>query len=254
MRLFPLIRWSARTAAGLLLAALVVAGPAVAKNPKPAVVPVDEKAYGRTYAEWSARHWQWLFSLPVDKHPLFDTADCGEGQTGPVWFLGGTFASTEIVPGVVVGQVTRECTIPAGKALFFPLVDVETSTIEGNGETEEELRAQAGFFADFINPDSLFCEIDGVAVPNLADFRVQSPLFTFGPLPADNILASFGYDAPKGATSLSVSDGVFVMVEPLPVGKHTIHFGGELDLSPIGGSVFKQDITYHITVGGPKKK
>ena len=35
------------------------------------------------------------------------------GQSGPVWFLAGTFGST----------VTRTVTIPAGKTLFFPILN-----------------------------------------------------------------------------------------------------------------------------------
>jgi len=249
MRLAPVIRWSARSAAGLLLAALVVV-PASAGGGKDVaqVVPPDANPYGHSYAEWSALHWQWLYSMPVDKNPVFDTADCSEGQSGKVWFLGGTFALTVVEPGVNLGLVDRDCTIPAGTALFFPLVDNETSTIEGNGTTEAELRDLVGFFSDFIDPDSLFCQIDGKSVQNLTTYRVQSPLFTFGPLPDNNVLQSFGVDAPEGSTSPAVSDGVFVMLKPLSVGTHLLHYGGTLDLSSIGGPVFIQDVTYHITV------
>jgi hypothetical protein len=85
-------------------------------------------------------------------------------------------------------------------------------------------------------------------VTNLADYEFESPLFTFGPLPENNVLAAQGYDAPAGSTSPSVSDGVFAMIKALPVGTHTIHFTSTLDASPIGGPVFLQDITYHVTV------
>ena len=67
-------------------------------------------------------------------------------------------------------------------------------------------------------------------------------------MPDNNVLQSFGVDAPAGSTSPAVSDGVFVMLKPLSVGKHTLHYGGTLDLSSIGGPVFIQDVTYHITV------
>src|SRR5215831_19135202 len=79
-----------------------------ASNPNPGVLPVQSRPYGFTYGEWSARWWQWLFLLPLDNSPLFGTADCSVGQSGPVWFLGG---SPSPRPG---------CTVPAGKALFFP--------------------------------------------------------------------------------------------------------------------------------------
>ena len=217
----------------------------------PYVIPPKNKVIRKIYEQLSAQHWKWLFSFPADAHPLADSADCSAGQSGLVWFLGGTFASIEIEPGVILGQATRECTIPSHVFLFFPIVDVECSTIEGNGETEAELRECAEFFADFIDPDSLSCTVDGKPVKNLANYRVQSPLFTFGPLPENNVLEASGIDAPAGSTSDSVSDGVFVLLTPLPRGHHTIKFTGLFDLSDIGGPIFIQDITYNLRVVSP---
>ncbi len=212
------------------------------------VAPVNSKPHGASYAEWSAAHWQWLFSLPIDAHPLADTADCSAGQTGNVWFIGGSFFSTEIVPGVFLADVERTCTIPSGTALFFPLVSIEASNVEGNGETEEELRDFATFLTDFTDTSSLVLEINGQPVSDLESLRAESPLFTFGPLPANNVLEASGYDAPEGTTGLSVSDGYWAMLKPLPVGTHTLHFGGAVDLTSIGGPIFIQDIEYTITV------
>jgi hypothetical protein len=102
--------------------------------------------------------------------------------------------------------------------------------------------------AAFIDPGSLSLEIDGQPVTSLADYAAESPLFNFGPLPDDNVLEAQGYDAPQGVSTASVSDGYFAMVKALPVGTHTIHFTGTLDASSIGGPIFIQDITYHLTV------
>jgi hypothetical protein len=212
------------------------------------VYPVGSSPYGLSYGEWSARHWEWFYSLPVDANPLFDTADGATGQSGRVWFLGGTFAPSEIAPNIFAGVADRAIEVPAGTSLFFPLVDAEASTLEGNGQTEAELAAAAEFFADLVDPDRLTLEIDGEPVSNLPDHRFDSPLFTFGPLPDNNVLEAQGYDAPAGATTPSVSDGYFAMVKPLPVGEHTIHFTSTLDASSVGGPIFLQDITYHITV------
>lgn len=212
------------------------------------IYPVGSSPHGASYAEWSARHWQWLYSLPVDAHPLFDTADASAGQSGHVWFLGGTYAASETLPNVFVGLEDRSITIPSGTALFFPLSDVEVSTLEGNGDNVAELAATAKMFAGFIDPKDLTLEIDGKPVTHLADYAVESGPFIFGPLPPNNVLAAQGYDAPAGSTTQSVSDGYFTMVKELPVGTHTIHYTSVLDASPIGGPIFLQDITYRITV------
>jgi hypothetical protein len=220
---------------------------------QPQALPPQSHPHGISYGDWSARWWQWCYSLPVDQHPLFDTADCSAGQSGPVWFLGGTFTVIDENPDdpLVEGIAERDCTIPVGTSLFFPILNVECSTIEGNGETEAELRDCAVLNADHIVPGSLVCTIDGVAVQNLSTFRVESPLFEIGPLPDNNILESFGLDAPEGSTSPAVGDGVYVMIPPLPVGKHTLHFEGAAVYTTAADGfdlMFILDITYHITV------
>src|SRR5262249_11776095 len=52
-------------------------------NANPGVFTPNSSPYGKTYGEWSAAFWQWEFSLPVDHHPLFDTAPASTGQSGP---------------------------------------------------------------------------------------------------------------------------------------------------------------------------
>jgi hypothetical protein len=211
-------------------------------TPNPGVLPPQSHPFGKTYGEWEAAFWQWTFSLPADHHPLTDTAPASTGQTGHVWFLGGTFAPTVGPGGEFIGQVTRDATIPAGTALFFPILNVESSTLEGNGTTFAELSASSKSLADFIVPSSLFVKIDGQSLQGLSSFRAQSPLFTFGPLPDNNLLG-----APAGSTSLSVADGYHIMLAPLSVGPHTLEFGGKLVAPPLN-LTFIQDITYHITV------
>lgn len=209
----------------------------------------SETLYGKTYGEWSAEHWKWVFSMPTNQHPLFDTADASAGQSGDVWFLGGTFTTTANLDGTkVVGEATRSITIPSGKALFFPIVNAEGSTIEGNGATDAALRDVA---ESFINGHAkgLSCVIDGRPVKDLDRHLVESPLFTFGPLPANNNV--LGNPAFAGQSSAAVSSGYFVMVAPLSTGTHTIHFTGKLVFTQEKDGfdfTFAVDITYHVTV------
>jgi hypothetical protein len=229
-----------KTATFLAVMALSVALTAVARPPagkgnqgNPGIAPPQSSSHGMSYADWSAEWWKWAVSMPMDHHPLAETADVSEGQAGSVWFLGGSFVTAEVV---------RNCTIPTGKALFFPVLNTECSTIEPEpftGETEAELRACAKGWVDGAIG---FCTIDGVPVQNLGQYRVQSPLFTFGPLPEDNVLF---IDVPPGTTGQSVSDGIWLMVAPLSVGQHTIDFGGTFS------SGFTFHITYNLTVAPP---
>ena len=145
-----------------------------------------------------------------------------------------------VLEGGAIGVATRTATIPKGKFLFFPILNVEVSDIEGNGNTEGELRAFANSTADFIDPANLYLKVDGQSVSDLSPYRVQSPLFKVGPLPVNNLLG-----APKKTKGHSVSDGYYIMLNPLPVGDHTIDFGGHADF---GGFNFMLTIKYNLTV------
>jgi hypothetical protein len=208
-------------------------------------MPPQSRPAGRSYDEWSAAWWQWAYSLPFDHHPLTDTADCSAGQTGNVWFLGAAIIPTENPPGTFFVQRDRTCVVPAGTFLFVPAINSEAATLEGNGSTEQELRDVVTSLQNLASDMSV--SIDGVPVASLDSYRVgpDAPAFIYGPLPANNVPQNLGYNAPAGATSLSVGDGVYVMVRPLTPGQHTIHFAGAVDAFN-----FTVDVTYHIQVVG----
>ncbi len=224
----------------LLVLVTLVAGSSTAlaqPSVNPGVIQPNAHYRGLTYGEWGARWWQTAFSIPVvdDDHPLISGEAFG-GEDG-VLFLSG-----------VGGGAPIEITIPAGPALFFPVVNAECSVIEPDpfhGDDEEELRTCANEHID--KTSGRFAVIDGVPVENLDAYRVESPLFEFGPLPEDNLLQFFGVDAPAGATSPSVDAGVYLLLAPLSVGTHVIHFGVTFD-----EFFFSIDTTYIITVV-PKK-
>ena len=181
--------------------------------------------------------------MPADSHPLTNTADVSAGQSGQVWFLGGTFAPTTDLNGNLIGVADRKVSIPAGKALFFPIIDAEQSLAEG-GANETDCRATAKFFAD--HAVGVFCTVDGTPVDGLSAYRTDSPFFSFGPLPENNLLG-----LPEGTTSSAVSDGYFVMLSPLSTGNHVIHFGGTFVFTIENDGFdfsFNLDITYRITV------
>jgi hypothetical protein len=129
---------------GIILAVTAMATPgAFARNDIPRILPPSPHSYyGMTYGEWSAKWWAWNNSMPVDQHPLFDTADCSARQLGTVWFLGGTSTATDR-NGETVWSADRVCNVPRGTALFFPVINSEAATLEGDGEGDEALRAQA---------------------------------------------------------------------------------------------------------------
>jgi hypothetical protein len=216
-----------------------------------AVFPPDSAPYGKTSGQWAAEKWNWLYSLPIDRNPLFDTADLSAGQSGDVWFLGSTYRTTTNA-GAVWGRAVRTGTIPEGKALFVPLIDKESATAEGNGTNYGQLFANSQFLID--HATNLSFTIDGEPVLNIEHYRAQSPVFTWGPLPTNNVFSD-AVNFPAGTTSQSVADGYYVMLRPLPVGTHTLHFTGGITTSVANGdpadSDYELDITYNLTVTPP---
>ena len=181
----------------------------------------------------------------MSANPLFDEtgALCGRGQSGKVWFLAGVFNAS--------GTAVRdECEIPAGKALFVPILNGECSNVEGNGSSEAEWRACAA--AQMALATDLSADIDGTPIRHVAQYRVQSPRAFGLRLPDNNILQLFGFDAPAGqcfpigsscVPYRSVADGYYLLLSPPRAGAHTIHVHGAI---PAFG--FTLDVTYHLKV------
>lgn len=196
------------------------------------VVPRNLNKYGNNYGEWSARWWQWALSVPAAVNPVADTtgANCHRGQTGPVWFLAGTFGTTE----------TRSCTVPAGKALFFPILNAISGQGVGDctGPSDcNPIALRKGAAVAENNPVTLEAHIDGVAVANPKTFRVTSPVFEFFAPAA----AVFGI--PEGLHGPDVADGYWLLLDPLPKGTHTIHIKGTNS-----DSSFTTEVTYTLTM------
>jgi hypothetical protein len=212
------------------------------------VIPPSEKPFDKSYSQWSAAWWQWMFSLPVTANPQFDTADCSAGQHGQVWFLAGTFSS---------GAISRKCTVPASKALFFPVANAWAdntgcagSACPPTSNSASQLAAIAKSIQD--SAIGLSCTIDGRPVHGLSNqsaYRVTANFSYTLPNDPNNVINYFvlnfcgaalpGCYASGGTVSPAATDGVWVMLAPLEAGKHTIHFTAA---SP------GLDITSHLTV------
>jgi hypothetical protein len=128
------------------------------------------------------------------------------GRTGP-YDLAGTFGS---------GTVERTCTVPAGRALFFPIVNAFFAA-----EPPERENAAAA-----LTDASGTAEIDGTIVQNLSKESkyfvnpLTSPLFDLT-LPENNV-----FGAPAGTYSAAAAGGIYLMLAPLSPGEHEIHFEG----------------------------
>jgi hypothetical protein len=198
-------------------------------NASLAVFPINSNPYGMSYAQWSARWWQWVLSIPAATNPALadGDVDCAAYQSGLVWYLAGTFA----------GPAERRCSIPAGKALFFPVLAAAFGAGFGdcNGPADCDVKLLRDGAASWMdNPQLLSASLDGDDLPNLPGYRVQSPVFGIV-VPDDGLVA-------PGPHTPDVSDGYWLMMRPLTPGNHTLTF------KAITNFGFAVDVTYHLTI------
>lgn len=245
MKAFRKARWFG---AAVVVLALVIASPALGagnSQVNPGVIPPQASFRGASYGEWSAKWWYWAFALPFDGHPLNDLTgkDAATGQSGNVWFLGGLWWPNDSTPPA--GPVTRQITVPAGTALFFPIVNGENNFVEVPSATTIEELWDTQAWLDAYGDQNLYATIDGRPLHNLTAYRAPAPVF-YVCLPEDNALQAWGIDFTSGCIDPVVADGFFLMVQPLSVGKHQITFG----VKDVGWTL---DIIYDITVVPGKK-
>jgi hypothetical protein len=191
------------------------------------------------FANLSAEWWQWALSIPTSVNPQKDTTgdNAVVGQRGPIWFLAGVFGGS-------TGTVTRTCSVPQGTALFFPVINqinFNTPNVCGQGSGNlpvSDMRAASAAFID--GATNLSVTVDGIAIKKR---RVQSRVFAIA-LPKDNVFVPLCAQLGAGGVfSPAVDDGFYVLLDPLSVGHHTLHFHAE---NPSQG--FTQDVIYNLTV------
>ena len=198
----------------------------------PGLIPVNTKPYGHTYAEWSERFWQFALSIPADRNPFLGRGNCAYQQSGPVWFM----------MGPISGEI--HCTVPAGKALFFPVIGTESdfpcpdsSFAPAPGQSLDDFLAQASR-AIIDQVSHVSADVDGVSLGELSQQRITSPLFY---VTGDLSLTAELDPCLTGSPQAAVSDGYWLMLHPLSVGEHLIH-----STVVFGGTTF--NVFAHITV------
>jgi len=161
-------------------------------------------------------------------------------QQGRVWFVAGSLSSTPFI---------RTFTVPAGKALFFPIVNVfavEDGIGAGgvfvfpppNHPVPHPVQTAQGIVSSIMaTATGLSCEVDGIPIQiNAANLEQSTPFSTF--LPENNIVG-----VPAGVYFPAVDSGYYVLLAPLSSGFHTIHFKGT-----IGFFNLSLEVTDYITV------
>jgi hypothetical protein len=167
-------------------------------------------------------------TLPSD---AYTPEKCALNQEGPVWFLADQLG----------GREERTCTIPAGKAIFVPLLVGVCDYSLPDVKSDEDLRRCAMEGNEY---GVIEATVDGVKLKSLEKYRTQSGFFNMT-IPEDNIYNS------RAGTFRALTDGFFVFLEPLPHGKHDVHLKVSV-LNPIEQQYnYNADWTYHLIIAKP---
>jgi hypothetical protein len=223
----------------------------------PTVLPSSSKPYGMDYGGWGASWWQWVVLSRPDNHVLYDTtgerAYNNQPVASQVFFLGGSYA----------GPVTRNVTVAPGKAFFFPIFnwvlsypeDIPAGTPDPLKFITDTLNSAFSIPGDYFNDSAglVVTVKSGAVTTNVVDpaninaYRGQSQPYSLYFAPdsftvLNDISPITGLPYAAGLHYPSVSDGYWVMLAPLELGKHQIH----ILASGIYGNY--QDVTYNLTI------
>ena len=180
---------------------------------------------GQSMAEWAKDWWRWWMPIPANVNPaLDDGTHCGINQEGPVWFIGGPITPT----------FARTCAIPHGKAILSPITSFINDYPCPNpafqpaaGQTLEDFLA-AGI-ADAVSQTSGQAILDGKPFKAA---RVSTTLFGFSGAAS---LSAFD-SCVTGSPQVGVSDGYFIVIEPLPRGDHVLQITSNGPFGPSSGT------------------
>jgi hypothetical protein len=230
------------SALGLATFCIALAGMASASDEGIDIASSKSTPAGQTYGHWAAEWWQWRLGIPEAKSPVNDTTGqyCTQRQVGDVWFLAGSNSDS--------GPIVRNCEIPAGKSLYFPLINGGYAAYLSDPpetRTEQFMRDAARC----TEPAQISLQIDGSKIPKerltfTGPSGSQSPLFNVQ-LTADNVFGADQSVIPELLLSPTAEQGYYVFLYPLRPGTHTLAWTA----SGCHPGAF-QDITYHLTVVG----
>jgi hypothetical protein len=217
MKTFPPLLGSALLLLGLALAAPVHAAPSL--------VPPTETYAGKTHSQWLDSWFTWMFSIPggAQDFPFMDPtgANSGANQSGPVFFFAKSWLGVKGNP-----SEQRSATVPEGTALFLPFNGyyIDPNPDRDPATITAENRAALNDWGTQV----FKLVVDGQEIPT--DSSLTSPIlhassvYTLS-IPANAAARSpdVGYGNLPEAVYPFQSYEWFVLLKPLPVGRHVVH-------------------------------
>jgi hypothetical protein len=182
----------------------------------------NSKIYEKTYGEWTVEWWKWALSTPNPINPVLDLKGKFANINQPlsnVWFLAGKFGDEKRI------YPHREVTIPRTNSILFPILTCEANSLEyPHLETYQALIEHV--LKDMNTVVKKECYIDG---EKIIPQRVRaSPIIFPIDIPELNAVGVKG-----GGSTFATSDGYWIFLKSLTVGKHVIEFEGSCELGKL---------------------
>jgi len=197
-------------------------------NPNPGIIPPQAAYAGKTQGEWLQAWWNWIYGTK-DYVQMYDgtgeLADVNGNGDGPVFFLVKSWAGE---------PQERHITVPAGKAIYVPVMGYYMDSASGITDPEA---LKAADLATIPDAHGLAVTIDGRPVKDIWNYIQVSGIFTAYDV---NWAPYVFYPAFAWEVSL--------LVAHLPPGEHVIHMQGSYQ------DWFTSDVTYYLTVTPKKPK
>lgn len=200
------------------LAALTLLAASHAQAAPYTVIDPTQPVAGLSQRTLAENWWQWVMAAPQSANPVADPDGrfAGLNNNGPVFFLAGSGGE-------------RNITVPAGKPIFFPMLNGINVSSRYFNETycpdEPDAMGCALFYiSDWMNNVvELHATANGENVAIYPSHRQTSTGFFEVTAPEDDL---FGWPELPAGTFPAVADGFWVAIEGLPIGQHTVTFGG----------------------------
>ena len=204
------------------------------------VVDPTKSVAGSTQLELAEQWVQWALSIDAVSNPLLDTtgASAHVNNNGPVFFVAGNAAG---------GSSARTFTVPAGKPIFFPVVNAFDLEVPTDGC---DVQCAFTFIPGVGGATGLYATLDGQDLLTFPSYRQTSTAFFTVDFPA-SLRDAFGFPSQYVGLLDAITDGYWVAVEGLTPGPHTLEFGGTIpELAP-GYLPFTLDVTDTVNVPEP---
>lgn len=217
------------------------------------IFSVKDIPYNRPFSSWANAYFGWFLSLPNIQnanneslaHPRdhYSPEKCSWNQNkdSPVWMLADGPDQNDLS-----AIQTRDCKIPAGKALLVQIVGSNCSPNEGYKNDQELLKCAAWI----LDQARFSASIDGKEVLNTdKNPSDRQKVYVIPTITNLTYGKNNYYDDPAGSVRGTMA-GYFLFVKPLPTGNHIIRYQESVinALDSTGNDKRISELEYHIQV------